>query len=66
MTPGQYTLSRRMDEALALIKSKSYTTSDVGLIVGYADLSSFSKAFKTNFGVSPSLYLKKQPLDFKK
>ena len=66
MTPGQYTLSRRMDEALALIKIKSYTASDVGLIVGYADLPSFSKAFKTKFGVSPSLYLKKQPLDFKK
>lgn len=57
MTPGEYVTSRRLDESLALLKSKSYLVSDVAIIVGYADLSSFSKAFKLKYGKAPSAYL---------
>ncbi len=60
MTPGEYVTSRRLDESIALLKSNDYTVSDIALIVGYADLASFSKAFKSKYGRAPSIYLSKK------
>jgi AraC-like DNA-binding protein len=62
MTPWDYLTSRRLDEALSLLRSENYSVSDVALITGYADLPSFSKAFKAKFGRAPSLFLKSSQL----
>ena len=53
MTIGGYIKARRLDEAALLLKRGDMGVEDVCLFVGYADVSSFSKAFKAKFGVSP-------------
>lgn len=53
-SPLEYVRNRRLDEARALLKRGDYQVSDVGLLIGYDDLSTFSKAFKKRFGKSPS------------
>jgi AraC-like DNA-binding protein len=54
VSPIEYVRNRRLDEARTLLRSKNYQVSDVALLVGYEDLSSFSKAFKVRFGNPPS------------
>lgn len=57
MAPREYINRRRLDEAYALVKSNSYSVSDIAIIVGYSDLAAFSKAFKKRFGKSPKLMM---------
>lgn len=59
MTPKEYVSRRRLDEAFSLLKTQSYSISDIALIVGYSDLASFSKAFKKRFGKSPKFVMNK-------
>ena len=54
VSPIEYARNRRLDEAKTLLKSREYQVSDVALLVGYEDLSSFSKAFRLRFGSPPS------------
>jgi AraC-like DNA-binding protein len=54
VSPIEYVRNRRLDEARTLLQSKDYQVSDVALLVGYEDLSAFSKAFKVRFGIPPS------------
>jgi AraC-like DNA-binding protein len=54
LSPIEYVRNRRMDEAKVLLKTGEYQVGDVGLLVGYEDVSSFSKAYKERFGASPS------------
>jgi len=58
-SPLEYVRNRRMDEAKILLKTGNYQVGDVALLVGYEDLSSFSKAFKLRFGIPPSQWLPK-------
>lgn len=53
-TPFAYIRGRRLDESLALLKTGKYQVSDAALLVGYEDLSAFSKAFKERFKKPPS------------
>jgi AraC-like DNA-binding protein len=53
-TPAGYIRNRRLDEAHALLTQGDYQVQDVAYLVGYEDLSAFSKAFKQRFCVSPS------------
>lgn len=57
VTPYEYIVQRRLDESLSLLKGGDHSVSDISLIVGYADLAAFSKAFKKRFGKAPSSYL---------
>lgn len=52
-TPYQYIKKYRFNIALTLIK-RSHSLSDIALQVGYADISSFSHAFKKIYGIYPS------------
>jgi AraC-like DNA-binding protein len=54
VSPLEYVRNRRLDEAKTLLKSGQYQVSDVALLVGYEDLSSFSKAYKLRFKHPPS------------
>ena len=59
MTPGAYIKDRRLDEAAALIARGDYRISDVCALIGYEDLSSFTRSFKVRFGVTPGSYREK-------
>lgn len=58
LTPHQYILKQRLKQAMVLLKSKHLTVSKVADQTGFADLASFSKAFKKAFGFPPSQLLK--------
>ncbi len=55
VTPYQYLLSQRMNEAVALM-NQGLTLEEIAGRVGYASAKSFSGAFKRRFGLSPRAY----------
>jgi AraC-like DNA-binding protein len=60
-SPTTYIVSRRLEEAMILVKSKRYSVSQVSDIVGYENVSAFSAAFKKCFGLTPSQVITKDP-----
>ncbi|AYL95360.1 helix-turn-helix domain-containing protein [Mucilaginibacter celer] len=54
VSPGRWLLSRRLKEAYHLISQQGQTPSDVYITVGFEDISHFSRAFKSQFGIPPS------------
>jgi AraC-like DNA-binding protein len=61
MTPHQYLISVRLDEAKQLL-TKGLTVSDVCIAVGFESLSSFSSLFKDVVGVTPTIFSANQML----
>ena len=53
---SRYLINIRMEKAKKLLHSKSLSVCQVGTLVGYPDISYFSKEFKKKFGVSPTEY----------
>lgn len=53
-TPYRYCLKNKMEIAKETLQQKEYTVSQTGFMVGYSNLSQFSKAFKNHFGYLPS------------
>jgi AraC-like DNA-binding protein len=56
VSPYQYLISRRLDEAQHLLHQKEISIKQICTKVGYEDVSSFSKLFKRRFGISPENY----------
>jgi AraC family transcriptional regulator len=54
--PHQYHVKRRIERAKLLLADRKMSITDVGLIVGYSQASSFSLAFRKMTGGSPSEY----------
>lgn len=52
-TPQQYVVNRRLQHAHRLLQTSSMPLAAVALEVGFADASSFSRAFKSRFAVAP-------------
>jgi AraC-like DNA-binding protein/uncharacterized protein YjlB len=61
MTPYAYIKTRRLEEAYRLLQGPDHTVGDVCAIVGYEDMSSFAKSFKSRYGVEPSSLLRGRP-----
>lgn len=53
-TPYQYYLANKMELAMETLKKGDYSVSETGFVIGYSNLSQFSKAFKNHFGILPS------------
>ncbi|GGH85871.1 AraC-like DNA-binding protein [Pullulanibacillus pueri] len=56
MGPLQYLLSLKMNKASHMLKATNYTITEIALSIGYSDLYSFSRAFKSYFGQSPKQF----------
>lgn len=56
ITPYQFMLQKRLELGREMLQKSSHSVSDVALTTGFADIFSFSKAFKKRFGVSPSSF----------
>jgi AraC-like DNA-binding protein len=50
----QYFQKHRMNKAKAMLLSRKYTVKEVGLELGYSNLSNFAKAFRKSFDQLPS------------
>lgn len=55
-SPNEYIRIVRMKKAAELLTTSNYTVSEVSYQVGIEDPFYFSKCFKTQFGVAPSVY----------
>jgi AraC family transcriptional regulator len=55
-TPARYVMDRRLERARYLLKISNSTISEVGLSVGFEDVSHFSRAFRRATGVTPSAF----------
>ncbi len=58
-SPHQYRLTKRLENAKEKLSSKPVSISNLALESGFADVQSFSKAFKKAFGVAPVMFQKK-------
>lgn len=58
MSPLEYIIRIRIDEAKRLLHSTSYNVSEISVIVGYENPLYFSRVFKKETGVSPVVYRK--------
>ena len=56
ISPKQFLLKTRMEQAAVFIRDYGYSVSVTALSVGYSDVYTFSKMFKQYFGISPSKY----------
>lgn len=56
MSPYQYVISRRLQKAMELLKNGVLSLREIALLTGFADMCSFSKAFKKTYGQPPSFY----------
>jgi AraC family transcriptional regulator len=54
--PHRYHMSRRMERAKALLDVPARTVTDVGLMLGFAETSSFTSAFRRSVGITPTDY----------
>lgn len=56
----QYSVSKRLEAAMLLLKENRYSISEIGSIVGYEDHSAFSRAFRRFSGRSPKDWRRSQ------
>ncbi|HCC00178.1 MAG TPA: hypothetical protein DEP42_03000 [Ruminococcaceae bacterium] len=54
ISPGKFLKKLKIEEAKRLLIETDYCIAEIALMVGYADLYSFSKEFKKSFGFPPS------------
>jgi len=59
--PGEYWRTRRLDEALVLLRAGRYSVAEVAAHAGYVNATSFAHAFRTRFGKPPSAYSSRTP-----
>lgn len=55
-SPMAYYKTLQMDQAKKMLREKECTVTEIATRLGYADLFSFSRAFKKHFGFSPTTY----------
>jgi AraC-like DNA-binding protein len=60
VTPHQYVLRARLRDAALRLGRHSGSVIDVALDCGFGDVSNFTRAFRTEFGVSPREYRRAQ------
>jgi AraC family transcriptional regulator len=58
--PHRYLVVRRMERAKALLKDSSLTVTEIGLILGFSETSSFTAAFRRLVGTTPTNYRRSQ------
>lgn len=61
-TPAEYWRTRRLDEALVLLRTGGMPVAEVAASVGYENSTAFGYAFKGRFGRPPSAFLPRRPL----
>ncbi|NKF49954.1 helix-turn-helix transcriptional regulator [Shewanella sp. WXL01] len=57
-TPYQYLMSKRLELAKQMLGNNNASISIVGQEVGFNDQSHFTRAFKSQFGITPNQFLK--------
>jgi len=56
MTPNRYLVTRKVEYAKKLLLSKELSVTAVAELCGFSDVYYFSKVFRKETGIAPSLY----------
>ncbi|MBV9968913.1 MAG: helix-turn-helix transcriptional regulator [Xanthobacteraceae bacterium] len=56
LPPHRYHMSRRIERAKSLLEERARSVTEVGLLLGFAETSSFTTSFRRAVGVTPSEY----------
>jgi AraC-like DNA-binding protein len=56
---GEYIRKQRIEKAVELMKSSSYSLTEIAYLTGFSDQSHFTRIFKKHTGQNPSIYRKK-------
>ena len=59
VAPAELIRNIRIEEAAVLLKSQRYSIAEVSQLLGFADPKYFTDTFKKHYGVTPSVYMKK-------
>ncbi|MCG7588607.1 helix-turn-helix transcriptional regulator [Photobacterium sp. OFAV2-7] len=62
VTPYQYLMNKRLDQAKGLLSSGNTHIASVGQQLGFNDQSHFTRAFKNRFGLTPGQFVKQHQL----
>jgi AraC family transcriptional regulator len=54
--PHQYHMSRRIERAKAILEGPARTVTEVGVMLGFSETSSFTASFRRSVGVTPTNY----------
>ncbi|WP_299767648.1 AraC family transcriptional regulator [uncultured Dokdonia sp.] len=65
-TVNEYVTRKRLEKAASALLHSHTPITDIALSLGFKDNSSFTRAFKKFYGVSPSLFKKEHPNRFSK
>ncbi|MEJ2196579.1 MAG: chromate resistance protein [Ignavibacteriaceae bacterium] len=57
---GEYIRKLRIEKAIELIKSNKYSLSEIAYLTGFSDQSYFTRIFKKETGMQPSVYKKRK------
>ena len=60
-TPHRYLQRRRIERAMALLRSTDRSVTDICFAVGFASLGTFSRTFRAIVGRSPSAFRRQAP-----
>ena len=56
MPPHRYHTHQRIERAKALLATRALSVTEIGLVVGFSETSSFTAAFRKSTGLTPSAY----------
>jgi AraC family transcriptional regulator len=56
LPPDRYHMNRRLERAKSLLRESVRSVTEVGLMLGFAETSSFTTAFRRAMGVTPTDY----------
>mgnify|MGYP001300061725 CR=1 FL=1 len=56
MSPREYLIKLKMERAGEMLQNRTLSVTDISMSLGYTDLYTFSRAFGTYYGMSPSNY----------
>jgi AraC family transcriptional regulator len=56
MPPHRYHMSRRIERAKSLLEVPARSVTEVGMMLGFAETSSFTTSFRRSVGLTPSDY----------
>lgn len=56
LSPHQYRIQKRLGKAAELLLDIDHSITEIAFLTGFADIHSFSRSFKKEFGIPPSKY----------
>jgi AraC family transcriptional regulator len=61
LPPHRYLINRRMERGKSLLRERARSVTEIGLMLGFSETSSFTTSFRRAMGVTPTEYRRALP-----